>query len=56
MTPEHITTVVNRAWTDGYQQAVKVLRSFAENFGDDETKPALLAAADMIEAAKPPPR
>ncbi len=44
---------VRESWLDGYQRAVEAMRDWAEEFGDEQTKRAVLTCADMVEAAKP---
>jgi hypothetical protein len=38
---------------DGYQRAVETMRDWADDFGDEQSKAAIRACADMVEAAKP---
>jgi hypothetical protein len=44
---------IRQTWLDGYQRAVETMRDWADDFGDEQSKAAIRACADMVEAAKP---
>lgn len=44
---------IHETWLCGYQSAVESMRDWANEFGDEQTKRAVLDCADMVEAAKP---
>ena len=55
---EAVRKLTHEAWCDGYHRAVRAMRAWAEQFANEDTKTAVLTAADMIEeainVAKPP--